>query len=221
MKYSFPKNIVIFDLDGTLVDTSVGILNSVKDTVSYFGLSPLNKDELISFMGGSIYDTFKRFYPEANIVTLVDYFRKMYAEVHFNEAQPYEGVNSLLEKLNEDGVTIGVATFKREDLANRLLSSYSFFKFIHCICGSDSDGRLNKTDIINNCLKLLNVQDKSNVLLVGDAPNDALSAKMVGIPFLGVSYGYGLKTKDEVDNIYSQSSFVKNVFDIYNVIKQD
>ncbi len=219
MKYSLSKNAVIFDLDGTLVDTSAGILNSVKDAVSYYGLSPLNKDELISFMGCSIYDSFKKFYPEADTVILVNYFRKMYAEVHFNEAQPYEGVCGLLEKLNEDGVTIGVATFKREDLANRLLSSYSFFKFIQCICGSDLDGRLNKTDIINNCLKLLNVQDKSNVVLVGDAPNDALSAMHVGIDFLGVAYGYGFKSTKEIIG-YPNTGCIENPYEILNYINK-
>lgn len=221
MRCSLVKNVVIFDLDGTLVDTSAGILNSVKDTVSHFGLSPLTDSELITFMGGSIYESFKRFYPETDSVALVDYFRERYTEVHFEEAQPYEGIYGLLEKLYEDGVTVGVATFKREDLANRLLSSYTFYKHIHCICGSDSEGILKKTDIINNCLQLLNVKDKRDVLFVGDAPNDALSAKMVGVSFLGVAYGYGFKTEEEVYKLHSHGSFAERVIDIYNVIKQN
>lgn len=217
MRFSLDKNVVIFDLDGTLVDTSTGILNSVKDTVFHFGLSPLTESELITFMGGSIYESFKRFYPETDSFAQVDYFRKIYAEVHFKEAQPYEGIYGLFKMLYEDGVTIGVATFKREDLAKRLLSSYSFYKYIHCICGSDSDGMLKKEDIINNCLQLLNVKDKSNVLFVGDAPNDAQSAMHVGVAFLGVTYGYGFKPKEEVI-AYPNVGCVESPCEILNYI---
>ena len=131
MTFSSLDNIkaVIFDLDGTLIDTSEGILNSVRDTISYIGYPQLGAEDLLMFMGGSIYDAFQRFFPEMDSTVLVSYFRERYSKIHFNEATPYEGIHGLLQQLHETGIRIGVATFKREDLAKKLLSSYSFYSF--------------------------------------------------------------------------------------------
>lgn len=207
------KKAIIFDLDGTLIDTSEGILNSVRETISYFGYSPLCEKDMMSFMGGSIYDAFQRSFPETDSSKMVSFFRKRYAEVHFCEATPYEGIQGILQRFHEIGLKIGVATFKREDLAIRLLSSYPFYSYFDVICGSDTEGLLTKEDIINNCLAGLKLHDKNQLIMIGDAPNDAKSASQVGIPFLGVTYGYGFKTKHDVD-CYPNIGYLDTVQDI-------
>lgn len=208
---------VIFDLDGTLVDTSEGILHSVVDTISYFDYVQLNNEDLMTFMGGSIYDSFHRFFPDTDSSLMVSYFRKRYSEVHFNEAKPYDGISVVLKQLYEDGVKIGVATFKREDLARKLLKSYPFCKYINVICGSDSDGLLTKLDIIENCLKTLHVSDRQNAIMVGDALNDAKASDLAGIPFLGVTYGYGFKSKEDFFNI-PNIGYANNTKELLNII---
>lgn len=211
------KKVVIFDLDGTLIDTSEGILSSVRETICYFGQSPLNEEALMSFMGGSIYDSFQRFFPEIDSSLMVSFFRKRYAQIHFSEATPYDGIQSLLHQLHDSGIKIGVATFKREDLAKRLLSSYPFYSYLDVICGSDTDGLLTKKDIINNCLAGLNVYQNNQALMIGDSQNDAMSADSVGLPFLGVTYGYGFKRKEDVDR-YPNLGHADTVLDIINAI---
>ncbi len=217
MTFSSSDNIkaVIFDLDGTLIDTSEGILNSVRDTINYVGYPQLGAEDLLMFMGGSIYDAFQRFFPEMDSTVLVSYFRERYSKIHFNEATPYEGIHGLLQQLHEAGMGIGVATFKREDLAIRLLSSYPFYSYIDVICGSDTGGLLTKKDIIKNCLAGLNVYQNNQALMIGDAPNDAVSADSVGLPFLGVTYGYGFNTKDDVE-CYPNIGYSDTIQDIIN-----
>lgn len=209
---------VVFDLDGTLIDTSKGILNSVRETISYFGYSQLDDNDLMSFLGGSIYDVFQRLFPEIDSYSMVSFFRKRYEEIHFSEATSYDGIYDLLKQLKELGFSIGVATLKREDLAKRLLSSYPFYSFFDVICGSDAEGLLTKTDIICNCLKLLQITNNQGVTMVGDVPNDAKSANLLGIPFLGVTYGYGFKTKKEID-FYPNVGYADKVQVIFNVLK--
>lgn len=184
---------VLFDLDGTLLDTSTGILNSVKDTISHFELPSLDENQLNVFMGCSIYDAFSRFYPYSDSSQLVTFFRKVYAEKHFEEAKEYDGIRLLLEQLHDTGVSIGVATFKRDDLAHKLLSNYSFSQYIDSISGSDSDGKLRKPDIIRNSLDSMSVRDLTRVTMVGDAENDAKAAREVRVRFIGVTYGYGFE----------------------------
>lgn len=186
---------VLFDLDGTLLDTSKGILNSVMDTIAFYGLPSLNDRELLVFMGCSIYESFKKFYPEQDASKLVAYFRKMYSEKHFEEAGEYDGISAVLKQLHNEGIRIGVATFKRDDLAHKLLSKYAFARYINTICGSDSEGKLLKSNIIANCIKTIHFDEKNKVLMVGDAENDANAAKVLGVDFIGVSYGYGFDEK--------------------------
>lgn len=190
---------VLFDLDGTLLDTSKGILNSVKDTIRHFELPMLDENQLKVFMGCSIYDAFSRFFPDSESSQLVSFFRKMYTEKHFEEASEYYNIEMVFEKLHRKGVKIGVATFKREDLALKLLSKYSFFQYIDSISGSDAEGKLQKPDIIKNCLRLLNTNSLNNVVVIGDAENDYKAAKDLGVNFIGVTYGYGFAESDESD----------------------
>lgn len=207
---------VLFDLDGTLLDTSVGILNSVKDTIYHFELPMLDEKQLKVFMGCSIYDAFSRFFPNSESTQLVTYFRKMYTEKHFEEAKEYDGIKMVLELLHNIGVTIGVATFKRDDLAHKLLSNYSFSQYIDSICGSDSNGILRKPEIIWNCLNSMNVCDLTRVTLVGDAENDAKAARKVGMRFIGVTYGYGFgDSNDGVDYLLAHSP--KEIIDLIRI----
>ena len=186
---------VIFDLDGTLVDTSEGILISVEETIEHFGYALLNNEDLMSFMGGSIYDSFHKFFPDTDSSLMASYFRKRYSDVHFAEA-----------------------TFKREDLARKLIASYPFGNNINVVCGSDSDGLLTKTDIIENCLSSLCVIDKNDAIMVGDALNDAIASNRVGIPFVGVTYGYGFRSNENYVNI-PNIGLVNNLKDLLNIIK--
>ena len=206
---------VVFDLDGTLLDTSKGILNSVRDTIAFYGLPSLNDRDLLVFMGCSIYESFQRFYPEQDADNLVAYFRKMYAERHFEEAGEYDGISELLMQLKNAGIKIGIATFKRDDLAKRLLSKYSFYRYIDVINGSDNEGCLRKPDIINKSIRALHPDKIEDVVVIGDANNDFIAAREVGVDFIGITYGYGFS---ESDSLLLPFQSVSNPNDLLNIL---
>ena len=184
---------VLFDLDGTLLDTSEGILKSVKETIEHFDLVRLPDEELLKFIGPPIEWSFEgKCGVTGDLLKEVTmYFRDRYSNHNLLQAVPYEGIYDLLGFLNDRNIPIGIATYKKQDYAEKLLIAKGFDNYTDHINGSDYGGKLLKKDIIKLCIDSLGVSDVSKVLMVGDSNHDANGAKLAGAPFAGVSYGFG------------------------------
>ncbi len=191
---------VVFDVDGTLLDTSEGILSAVRYTIDKYGLSPLDEETIKSFIGPPIQNTFKRVYGfEDDIISdMASTFRDRYKEEDLLLAKPYDGIYEVFEYLNSVGIKTAIATYKREDYALKLLKHFHFDQYTDSMYGSDFEGKLKKKDIIDLALKKAGVEDYSQALMVGDSDNDAIGAAGIGSKFLGVTYGFGFKKKEEV-----------------------
>lgn len=190
----------IFDVDGTLLDTSEGLISSVRYTVDRYGLAPLDDETIRTFIGPPIQDSFRRIYGFSDEVVreLSATFRGHYKDVDLLKARPYEGIFHVIEKMKEENIEVAIATYKRQDYASRLLEHFGFNRYTEHIFGSDFDGRLKKKDIIELALKHAGILHYSDAVMIGDSDNDALGAKGIGTAFLGVTYGFGFKTKKEV-----------------------
>lgn len=191
---------VAFDLDGTLLDTSAGILASVKYTIQKFGLKPLEEDCLRNFIGPPIQRSFAKYYglegealKEAAAV-----FRDRYKGEDLLRAVPYEGIYDVLEALCLNGIKPVIATYKRQDYASVLLRHFEFHKYTDIMCGSDFEGNLQKKDILENALRSAGISDYGEAVMVGDTDNDAVGADNIGAAFIGVTYGFGFRTKRDV-----------------------
>lgn len=184
---------VLFDLDGTLLDTSEGILKSVKETIDLYGLKPLPDEELLKFIGPPIEWSFegKCGVTGDKLVEVTKCFRDIYSNRNLLLAKPYDGIFDFLAFLKERGIPIGIATYKKQDYAEKLLGATGFTEYAQCIYGSDYGGKLLKKDIIRMCIASLGADDPSHVLMVGDSNHDANGARLAGAPFAGVSYGFG------------------------------
>ncbi len=183
---------VVFDLDGTLLDTSAGIIKSVDYTIKKMGLSDLSPIRKRSFIGPPIQNSFRETYSLDDEATALaaGIFRKQYSEVDLFEAQPYEGILDLLDLLRRNQIKIGVATYKREDYALKILEHFGISDYCDSMRGSDFEGKYTKQVIIELCIDDLNVS-KQEVLMVGDTENDRIGAERAGVDFLGVGYGFG------------------------------
>ena len=192
---------VLFDLDGTLLDTSEGILRSIDDTLDHFNLPQLSEEHKRNFIGPPIMHSFKETYnlTDEKAVQTSNYFRDIYKDIHLIRAVIYKGIIDVLSFLSEKGIRIAVATYKRNDYAKTLLKHFDISKFCDYILGSDYDNKLSKTDIVNKCLKALNILNPAQAVLVGDTNSDALSAKQCGIDFIAVSYGFGFKNISDAE----------------------
>lgn len=192
-------NSVIFDVDGTLLDATEGILKSVSSSIEYFNLPPLPKETLLQFVGPPVLSSAMRFFQlsETQAQKFTDYFRTRYAAGDVFLAKPYPDIFKLLDILKSKGLKLGVATYKRQDYALELMKHFGFDKYMSAICGADNDNKLTKTDIVNLCIEKLGAA-KDSTVLIGDSVHDATGAQNAGISFIGVTYGFGFKSKDEI-----------------------
>lgn len=189
--------LVIFDVDGTLLDTKEGIVSSVKYACAACRL-PILQDDMIerTFIGPPIAQGFQTAYgiQGEKVAEAVASFRECYVERDLFRAKPYSGIYELLDLLSTQGLKIAIATYKREDYARKLLDHFGFDKYTSNIHGADPAGKLKKTDIIELCISNTGHCDRSAILMVGDTISDACGAKEAGIKFLGVTYGYGFSS---------------------------
>jgi phosphoglycolate phosphatase len=193
---------VVFDLDGTLIDPFEGISRSLNFTVNQLGLPSLTDVQLRSFIGPPISDSFKRHYKmdDFGAQKAVALFRERYGIEDFCRASLYYGMKELLDFLRSQGLKLAVATYKRQDYAERILSFFHLSDYFTSIRGGDPHNLLTKMDIINLAVADLDVaQDKT--VLVGDTLHDASGAQEAGLSFIGVTYGYGLTNHNDLSNL--------------------
>ena len=192
--------LAVFDVDGTLLDTTEGVLASVKYTINKYHLPQLTEDELKTFIGPPIQNSFERYYGVKGdkLQELAECFRDQYKTVDLLKAVPYSGIYEVLQTLNNCGIAIAVATYKRQDYARKLLCHFDFDKYTSVMYGADNFNKLKKSDIIVRCIESFNIKDYSEVIMIGDSDNDAVGAQKIGIDFLGVSYGLGFSSPKDV-----------------------
>ncbi len=191
-------DLAIFDLDGTLLDTTRGLLAAQKYTIRQMGFPMLDDELLKGFIGPPVQDAFAKAYGlEGPILQeIAGIFRDYYSTQTLFDADAYDGIYDLLAALEKRGIKCAVATYKREDYALKLLKHFGFDKHTDIMFGGDHENKLKKKDIIEKCINVAGVTDKSRVVMIGDTVSDALGAELVGVDFLGVTYGFGFKTDE-------------------------
>lgn len=193
MKYK----LVIFDFDGTIADTSPGILDSHRFALSYMKKNIPSDSELRAVIGGHLLDTYiDRFgFTELKAREAVRVYRERYSEVGIHKAELYPEFEEMVKKLYEKGYLIGVATLKAEKFAEIMLKEMGIRKWFNTVCGMDEHDDLDKAGLIKKCCSLCGVNE-SDAILVGDSNNDLVGAQETGVDFIGVTYGFGFQ-KDQ------------------------
>lgn len=190
---------VLFDLDGTLLDTSEGIVESVLYAARQMGSDELPIEMLLQFIGPPLQQSFAKVYgfnaADAELATSL--FREHYMGGAWQKAIPYDGIIEVCKCLKKGGKKLAVATYKRESIAIAVLKHFDLERYCGSIRGADGDGMRSKADIINLCIEDIG-GIKAKTVLVGDTNNDANGAKKAGVSFLAVTYGFGYKTATDV-----------------------
>ncbi|WP_276838451.1 HAD hydrolase-like protein [Anaerovibrio lipolyticus] len=183
----------IFDLDGTLIDSSPGILNTIRYTLNLFNKEIPEDDVLKAFVGPPLKRSFESLSDvNANEAEeMVKAFRQEYKKGEILNANLYGGIVSLCHKLQDDGIKMAIATNKPEQFAKKLVKHFHLDGFIPVVCGTDMEGMLKKADLIKKAMNLSEVTDKNKVVMVGDTSGDAIAAEECGVDFIGVTYGFG------------------------------
>lgn len=185
----------LFDLDGTLLDTSAGLLRSLDYAIEKLRLPAFPADKRLSIIGPPVRVSLQNQYQltEKEADTAVSVFREYYESEALFSAEVYEGIPTVLDDLKTAGYKLALATYKRIDFAERLLHYFSLAEYFDYIGGADFAGILTKTDIINLCVEKLG-SEKAKALMIGDSRFDAEGAARAGVDFLALTYGFGFKT---------------------------
>lgn len=193
-------DLVIFDVDGTLLDTSEGILTAVRYTIDKFGFQMLSDEKISSFIGPPIQDSFAREYGlKGDILQeIATVFRDYYKKEALFKASPYEGIYEVFQNLEDRKIQSAAATYKREDCAVSLLKHFGFDKYTGNIHGGDHENKLKKTDIIDLCISESGISDKNRIVMVGDSCHDAAGAELSGVDFIGVTFGFGFGRNEDL-----------------------
>lgn len=215
---------VLFDFDGTIADSSEGIMSCALKTVETIGLdtSIYTKEYLKRFIGPPLRDCFRLTFgvEEEKIEYCVKKYRELYNSSGMFQMGIYDGIVPLLKKLREENIKTAVATNKMEELAVRCVKNLSLTSLFDTVSGPVKDGSITKSEVIMNAIKRLGVE-KEEVLMVGDTTNDERGAKEIGVTFLAVSWGFGFnKETREVNIVDKPSEILKFVLEINNKEKQ-
>lgn len=182
---------VLFDLDGTLIDSGEGITKAVEYAVAKFNKPVLDLETRQRFIGPSLRVMFKKYCDtdDAGAEEMLRLYREYYGEQGLYECTPYEGIEDVLNFLNNEGCSVYVATAKPTDYAVLMLEKWNLTKYFKKIIGASFDkSKTEKKDIIEEVLKFENSKD---AIMIGDTSFDIEGAKENKIPSIAVTYGYG------------------------------
>lgn len=202
--------LIIFDLDGTLADTSLGIINCHKHANEMMGRPIYDEGVLASVIGGPLLDTYRtKFgYSDDDAKKAVSIYRERYSTEGFKEAVLYPLMKETLSQLKERGYMLAVATLKAERFAIPMLQKLGVDMLFDVIHGVDDNDTHTKTSLVNLCIDELGAS-KAEAVLVGDSLHDASGAKQSEIDFIGATYGFGFKSKDDICALNAYASIDK------------
>lgn len=193
MNHAMHTDFILFDLDGTLTDPAEGITRSVAHALAKRGIAVPELRALHPFIGPPLIDSFMRFYgfSHAEAVRAVTDYREYYAIRGIFENAVYPGIPALLRQLKSAGKWVGMATSKPEPYAVQIADHFGLTPYFDAVCGSLMDEtRTAKSDVITYLLETHPVA-RDRAVMVGDRCYDVTGARALGIPCIGVTYGYG------------------------------
>lgn len=187
------RQVVLFDLDGTLTDSAPGIFRCVRHALDVLGRPDPGPAQLRRFVGPPIQESFADLGLAGDAVDrAVAAYRSRYGEVGVYENDVYDGIADLLSTLRRAGFDLAVATSKPDVYARRILDHFGLTPSFSVVAGATLDGTLRHKDaVIGACLASLGVDATAVAAMVGDRSHDVAGAARHGIPCIGVTWGYG------------------------------
>ena len=181
---------LIFDLDGTISDPSIGIHRCMNHALQYYGFPEVSRMTAAMTIGPPLDEAFAKFQPEADqavIAGLIAKYRERYAEFGYAENQIYPGIVEALHSLFQRGVRMGVCTSKRADFAEKILSMFGVLELFSFVNGGDVG--IKKRTQLGGLLESGEIGQSS--IMVGDREVDISAAKVNGLEAVGVLWGFG------------------------------
>ena len=216
------KKLVIFDLDGTLLNTTEDIAAATNHALALYGYPTHSSAAIKSFVGNGINKLFERALPEGhkseeNVLKIRAAFIPYYNEHGADFTMPFAGMVELLYTLQQLGIKLAVASNKYEQATRALIDTY-FPEIDWCAVFGQREGVPTKPDptIVNEILAAADITDKSEVLYVGDSGVDMQTAINAGLDAVGVTWG--CRSRQELES-FSPRAVVDTAEEIFSLIQ--
>ena len=185
---------IVFDLDGTLVDSAPDLCGVVNDMLQQHGRVVLDMDDIRKMVGDGAAKLIERGFGAtgglpAPLPDLTREFIRLYEGRIARETRPFPGVLDTLERFKAAGLKMGVCTNKTTHLSRRLLDELDMTRFFSAIIGGDGPARKPDPQHLHTTIEALNAQE-ATTLMVGDSRNDVAAAKSAGVEVVAVTFGY-------------------------------
>ena len=214
---------VVFDLDGTLVDTAPDLMAATNHVLSLLRRRSITMAEVRSFVGRGARILIERgvaatgdAIDEASLSYYHAEFLRHYEGHTADRSEIFPGVVTLLTRLADSGIKAGVCTNKPEGLSRQLLDALDLSRFVGAIVGPDTIG-VGKPDAAPylETVKRLGVPAK-NSILVGDSETDILTARAAKVPVIAVTFGYTPKPVAE----YGPDYLISHFDEVWDILKR-
>ena len=199
---------ILFDLDGTLTDSGLGITKAAQYALGQMGYEVPPRKSLFTFVGPPLHKSFQKYcgIDEAGAVEAVRQFRVYYNEMGgILENEVYAGIPEMLDALKKAGKRLVIATSKPQAPAERVMRHFGLDVYVPEIVGGADDTRNTKGKVIAWALQELGIDPKT-AIMVGDREHDVQGAAENGIGAIGITWGYG-------DRAELENAGAKVVFD--------
>jgi phosphoglycolate phosphatase len=189
---------IVFDLDGTMIDTAPDLTHATNYTLQLNGMEPVEGRIVQPAVGygaramiRTAMESQGRAPPDDELTRMTEEFVAYYAENILVDSQPFPGLIEALDELQNEGALLAVCTNKREALAKKLLAGLQIAGRFAAIAGRDTFPKC-KPDP-SHVLETIRLAggNAERAVMIGDSSADSLSAQAAGVPFIGVSFGYG------------------------------
>ncbi len=207
---------LLFDLDGTITDSSEGIINSIIYALEKMDVTITDKEILKKFVGPPLMDSYKKHFgftqKEAELGLKL--FREYFSVKGIFENRLFDGMYNLLESLYNAGYELVLATSKPDIYAGQILEHFGIKKFFSHISACPMDeANTTKLDVIRAALKMTTVKNKDEILMIGDTTFDIIGAKICGIDSIGVLYG-----TDTAEELKNATYLAKDIEELRNIL---
>ena len=188
---------VIFDLDGTLLNTLDDLHACFNHAIKEFGYIERTKEEIRNFVGNGVQKALERALPEniskSELEKVVDCFKKYYSQNMNTYTKPYDGIDEMLKELQAKGFKLGIVSNKFDDAVKALSKKYFGSSIAYAVGEGYGIRRKPEADGVNKVLSELKSK-KGNAIYVGDSEVDIQTAKNSNLPCISVLWGF--KDKD-------------------------
>ena len=196
------KKLVIFDLDGTLLDTIADLAGATNYALAQLGYPTHDTDAIRTFVGNGINKLLERALPaneqtEENVMRMRSYFVPYYDTHNADLSSPYPGIEALLQSLQDNGIEIAVASNKYQEATTKLVKHYfPTIRFAEVLGQRENIPVKPHPTIVFDILNKTGI-DKKDVLYVGDSGVDMQTAQNAEVDAIGVTWGFRSRTELE------------------------